>query len=188
MERARRLRRTIFVRPCGVLRHGSICHRDPAGALRGQCLDRIPDRHCGWRAGRHHHRCARLPLRSARLLFRAGDARLCGGAAHPGERGADHRRRGRYVDPAQPAARGLSVPEPRAILLDRTRIGRDLASDRAPDRAEPVRRLPGRRARERGRRQGARHQSADSQARRHGDLSRDYGGGRMLLCAVFPLC
>ena len=38
LEHARRLWRAIFVRPRRVFRHRRLCHRDPAGALRRQCL------------------------------------------------------------------------------------------------------------------------------------------------------
>ena len=40
LEPARRLWRPVFVRPCGVLRHRRLCHRDPADALRRQRLAR----------------------------------------------------------------------------------------------------------------------------------------------------
>ena len=85
------------------------------------------DRHRRRRAGRRVHRRAELPLRAEGLLLRAGDARLRRGAAHRRQRRADHRRRRRHADQARSAARGLPVPEPRAVLLDRARHGRRVA-------------------------------------------------------------
>ena len=48
-------------------------------------------------AGRRRHRRAGVPRAAARLLFRAGDARLRRGAAHRRQRRADHRRRRRHA-------------------------------------------------------------------------------------------
>ncbi len=52
-------------------------------------------------AGRRNHRRACVPRRTARLVFRAGDARLCRGAAHRRQRRAGHRRRRRAFDQAR---------------------------------------------------------------------------------------
>ena len=91
------------------------------------------------------------------LVLRAGDAGLRRSVAHRRQRRADHRRRRRHADQARPAARGVPVPEPRAVLLDRARAGRRVArSSCALIERQPLRRLSGGRARERGRGAGAR--------------------------------
>ena len=148
LELARRLRRAVFVRPRSVFRHRLLCHRDPADALRRQRLGGFLHRHRCGRTGRRHHRRTQLPLGLTGLLFRAGDARLRRGAAHRRQRRADHRGRRRHADQARPAAGGLPIPEPSAVLLDHSRAGRFLDGLGAPDRGQPLRRLSRGRARE----------------------------------------
>ncbi len=106
---------------------GAYVTAHPADALRRQRLARLCHRHRRRRAGRRGDRRAQLPLRAEGLVFRAGDARLRRGAADRRQRRADHRRRRRHADQARSAPRGVPVPEPRAVLLDRPWHGRRVA-------------------------------------------------------------
>ena len=106
---------------------GAYATGDPASALRRERLGRARHRHRGRHAGRRRHRRAQLPLRPARLVLRAGHARVRRGAAHHRERRADHRRGRRHAGQARPALGGVPVPEPRAVLLDHPRLRRGLA-------------------------------------------------------------
>ena len=62
-------------------------------------------------------RLSQFPRRPARLLFRAGYARLRRGLAHPRQRRADHRRRGgaRCIK-LDPSLAEFPVPEPRCLI------------------------------------------------------------------------
>ena len=66
---------------------------------------RLCRRHCCRRRARRRHRRADVPLRPARLVFRAGHARLRRSAAHRRQRRADHRRGRRHADQARSARR-----------------------------------------------------------------------------------
>ena len=82
LEPARRLWRPVFVRPCGVLRHRRLCHRDPANALRRQRLAGICHRHRRRCAGRRRDRRARASARGSRARIsrssRWPSPRCCG--------------------------------------------------------------------------------------------------------------
>ena len=179
-----------LVRPCRVLRHRRLCHRDPAGALRRQRLARPCRRHRGRRRGRRGHRRARrfrsglrgsyfaLVTLAFAEVFRilANVAPITGGGVGT-------------ADQARPARRGVPVPEPRRRstgsslgagrccvaghrrLIERSRFGAQLVAVRENEDAAQALGVDVVRASSCG----------------HHALGRDDGGGRRLLRAVFPL-
>src|SRR5436305_1195839 len=81
-------------------------------------------------------------VRIARFLLRAGHARVRGSAAHHRERRADHRSGRRHIGEARPSLGGVSIPKPRAVLLDHSGVRRGLARAGETHRGEPVWCLP----------------------------------------------
>ena len=116
MERAGRLCRAVLVRSRAVLRNGCIRRRadadfaghEPVAGARIRC----PRRCCR----RRIRRLPFVPLRAARLVFRARHARLRRGLPHPCQRGRVHRRWGRGLHPAFAGLAGVPARLCRLLL------------------------------------------------------------------------
>ena len=144
-------------------------------------------RHRRGRSGRGGDRRSQLPFRSAWLVFRARYAGVCRGAPDCRQRHTHHRGRRRHLDQARLAARGVSVPEPSAVLLDLLAlVFASLLLTRAIEHSRFGAYLVALRENEDAR-QGARRRYDFGEASCDDGVRRDHRSSRRLLRAIFPV-